>query len=398
MFIEVITAIVIGVFLGTITGLIPGLHINLAAVLLVALAGKLTGIWLEYIVVVIISMAITHTFLDTIPSIFLGVPDPDKVAVVQPTHRMAFKGEAYQAVMLTVFGSLMSLIACVSLVPLFILIFKSLQTAVNGYIGFILLGLAILLIMQEKKKISAAAVFLLSGITGYLVLNMPNLKEPLLPLLSGLFGISTLILGIKADSKIPEQKITDIELGTLTKVKSVASAVAAGAVGSFLPGMGPSQIAILGSRLFRGLGDKGYIILVGGLSTVNMTLSVAMLYAVSKARNGAIAAVSQLIPEIKLGLLMIVCVACLTAAGIATILTITLSRKISKAICKVNYKAISISIISFIAILITIMCGWIGLVIVITTTAIGISCNYMEVGKNHLMGCLLVPVILYFLM
>ncbi|MFH0752828.1 MAG: tripartite tricarboxylate transporter permease [archaeon] len=397
MFFQILLSILLGVCLGTLTGLIPGLHINLVAILLVTIAGKLTGIPLEYTVAIIISMAITHSFLDAIPSIFLGVPDPDKVAVVLPTHRMVFQGEAYQAVMLTVFGSLMSLMICISLVPLFILIFKSLQTVVKGYIGYILVGLTLLLVLQEKKKISAATIFLLSGILGILVLNMPNLNEPLLPLLSGLFGLSTLILGIKTNSKVPEQRITNIELKTFTKYKAVISAVIAGAAGSFLPGMGPSQVAILGSRIFRGLGDKGYVILVGGLNTVNMTLSIAMLYAVNKARNGAIVAISQLIPEVNLKLLMIVCAICLIVAGIATILAIILSRQIAKVICKINYKMISIAIISFIMLLVVIMSGWIGLIIVVTSTSLGILCNYLEVGKNHMMGCLLLPVILFFL-
>src|SRR3989339_1225048 len=110
MFLQLIASIALGICLGTITGLIPGLHINLMAVLLVAISGKITGISLDYIAAIIISMAITHTFLDAIPSIFLGVPDPDKVACVLPTHRMVFEGEAHQAVMLTVFGSLRSII------------------------------------------------------------------------------------------------------------------------------------------------------------------------------------------------------------------------------------------------------------------------------------------------
>lgn len=398
MILQLLVAVTCGLILGTITGLTPGLHINLVSVLLVALSGKLTGINPESIALIIISMAVTHTFLDTIPSIFLGVPDPEKVAVTLPTHRMVFDGEAHQAVMLTIFGSFISLLLCILLTPAFIITFKAMQTLVAGYIGIILLILALLLIVQEKKKVQAAAIFLLSGLLGHLVLNMPTLREPLLPLLSGLFGISTLILGIESDSKIPEQRITGINLSRPIKCKALASSVIAGAMGSFLPGMGPSQIAILGAKLFKGLGDKGYIILVGGLNTVNMTLSIAMLYAANKARNGAIVAASQLIPYLSLRLLLILISSCLIAAGISTILVITLSRRISKVICKVNYKKVSITLILFILILVTMLSGGIGLIVLATSTALGVTCNYLEVGKNHMMGCLLIPVILFFLM
>ncbi len=397
MFPQAMLAITIGIALGTITGLTPGIHINLASVIIVALAAKVTQVNPEYTAITIISMAITHTFTDTIPSIFLGVPDPEKVAVVLPTHRMVFEGKAYEAVMLTIFGSFASLIASIALMPLFIAGFSSLQSLIKNYMGVILVILTAILVFNEKKRLRALAIFLLSGILGMLVLNMPNLNEPLLPLLSGLFGLSTLILGIKTDSKIPEQKITNTELDSKTKYKAVACAIIAGAAGSFLPGIGPSQIAILGSKLFKGLGEYGYIIIVGGLNTVNMALSIGMLYATNKARNGAIINVSGIVPQLSLKLMITFCIACLISAGVSTILTIKLSSKISGRINKINYKKISIAIIAFITILVAILSSWIGLLILITSTSLGILCNYMEIGKNHMMGCLLLPVILFFL-
>ncbi len=397
MFLQTIAAIAIGIVLGTITGLTPGLHINLVAVLIVSLAAKITSIAPEHAALAIISMAITHTFLDTIPSVFLGVPDPDKVAVVLPAHRLVFKGKGYEAVLLTVFGSFASLVASIAAIPLFVIIFKHLQDLVKGYIGAILIALTLLLIINEKKRLRATAIFALSGALGVIVLDMPLLKEPLLPMLSGLFGVSTLLIGINADSAIPLQKQTHMQVDNKTKYKSIASAITAGAAGSFLPGMGPSQIAILGAKLFRGLGDKGYVILVGGLNTVNMALSIAMLYAANKARNGAIVAVSQVMPTFSRTFFLIASATCLVAAGVSTILTILLSRKVSKHISKVNYKTLSISIIAIILLVVALMSGWLGLIVLITSTALGIACNEMETAKNHMMGCLLVPVILFFL-
>ncbi len=397
MFLATLLAASIGIMIGTVTGLTPGVHINLASILIVAAASKIANINPEYAVATIISMAITHTFLDTIPSVYLGVPDPEKVAVVLPTHKMVFEGKAYEAVMLTIFGSFISLIVCMILIPAFIVSFKYLQELIKPYLGWLLLALTAMLILHEKKKVPATTIFLLSGTLGILTLNLPNLNEPLLPLLSGLFGLSTLILGVKDDSKLPKQELNNMDLDARIKYKSIACAVLAGAAGSFLPGIGPSQVAILGSSAFRNLGNKGYIIIVGGLNTVNMALSIAMLYSVNKARNGAIVAISQLINGLNLKLFLTLCSICLFAAGISTMLTIILSRKITKLIPKVNYKAISLSIIIFIILLIAIMSGWKGLLIAAISTSLGIYCNYLDIGKNHMMGCLLLPVMLYFL-
>src|SRR3989344_4613411 len=42
--------------------------------------------------------------------------------------------------------------------------------------------------------------------------------------------------------------------------------------------------------------------------------------------------------------------------------------------------------------------GFIGLIILFTATAIGLITSFFKVGKNHLMGCLILPVILFFIL
>ncbi len=397
MFLELLTSVLAGFLIGIITGLTPGLHINLASVMIVSIASKTNTIKPEYAAVAILSMAITHTFLDTIPSVFLGVPDPEKVAVMLPTHRMVSEGKGYEAATLTIFGSFASLIVCMAAMPAFIALFRIIQDLVKNYIGLILIALTAVLIIYEKKKINAIAIFLLSGALGYIVLNTSLLNEPLLPMLSGLFGISGLIVGVMTDSKITKQKITESCASWTIKIKATICAVIVGAAGSFLPGIGPSQIAILGSRAFRNLGDKGYIILVGGLNTVNMALSIAMLYAADKARNGAIVAISQIINGIDMQFLLILCATCLIAAGLSTVLTMIFAKKLSGAISKLNYKTISIGIMIFIIFLVALLSGWFGMIVLFTATALGLACNELDTAKNHMMGCLLIPVIIFFL-
>ena len=93
MLIEIILFIFLGIIFGTFTGLIPGIHINLVGVSLVALsASLLSPVNPIYLVVFIVSMAIIHTFIDFIPSIFLGCPDTDTELSVLPGHELLKKG------------------------------------------------------------------------------------------------------------------------------------------------------------------------------------------------------------------------------------------------------------------------------------------------------------------
>ena len=117
---QIIITIILGCAFGIITGLIPGVHINLVALLILSFSAFLLEIVSPLIIsIFIISMAITHTFLDSIPSIFLGAPEAETALSVLPGHKMLLEGRGYEAVMLTLIGSIFSLLLAVALSPLF---------------------------------------------------------------------------------------------------------------------------------------------------------------------------------------------------------------------------------------------------------------------------------------
>src|SRR3989338_4984778 len=107
MLIEIILFLFLGILAGTFTGLAPGIHINLVSVVLISLSASFfVSLNPVYLVVFIVAMAITHTFVDFIPSIFLGAPDEGAELSVLPGHELLKQGRGYEAVMLTNYGSL----------------------------------------------------------------------------------------------------------------------------------------------------------------------------------------------------------------------------------------------------------------------------------------------------
>ena len=108
-----ITALLLGVSAGTFTGLSPGIHINLVAAILLSLIPSslfLQSIPVLALAIFIASMSITHTFIDFIPSIFLGAPDEDTFLSILPGHQLLQEGKGYEAAILTLYGSLTALI------------------------------------------------------------------------------------------------------------------------------------------------------------------------------------------------------------------------------------------------------------------------------------------------
>ena len=172
MLIEITLFLLLGILAGTFTGMIPGIHINLIGAFLVSLSATVFfSINPAYLVVFITSMAITHTFIDFIPSIFLGCPDSDTELAILPGHEMLKQGQAYEAVILTAYGSLAAIaVLGIILVPAIFLISKT-YDLIRELIPFLLIFVSIILLSIERKKLPAIFVFLLTGILGFFILN-----------------------------------------------------------------------------------------------------------------------------------------------------------------------------------------------------------------------------------
>ncbi|MBT3394873.1 hypothetical protein HOA59_01600 [archaeon] len=401
MLIEIILVILIGILAGIFTGLIPGIHINLIALLILSSAPALLSVTSPLMIsIFIISMSITHTFLDTIPSVFLGAPESSTALSVLPGHKLLLQGKGYEAVMLTLIGSFLALILAICLAPLISIIILTIYSTLKKWMALILITSSAFLILKERKsKMWALIIFLTSGVLGITTLNFANLTNPLFPLLSGLFGTSTLIISLSEKTKIPIQKITFpiISKNELSKVMSCS--LLAGGLCSFLPGLGPAQAAIIGSSFYKKITDRGFLILVGSLNTLNMVLSFLALYIIDKARNGAVITISKIMEKITINELIIFFGVSLVVGSIATVLTIKIAKIFANIMSKINYQKLIISVISLIVLMVFIISSqFTGLLILLISTFTGMLPVKLGIGRNHLMGCLLLPVILYFIL
>jgi len=399
MFWESLGAIFIGILVGIVTGLTPGIHINLISILLLSIAPFL----LKYtnvvsLAVFIISMSVTHTFLDSIPSIFLGAPDSSTALGVLPGHRYLLKGLGLMAVKLTIIGSFGALLLSIALFPFLIPFVGFIYPIIKDYIGYMLITVVVFMILRDRKKGWAIVVFLLSGIFGLIVLNIPNFKDPLFPMLSGLFGISTLLISLSDNNKIPKQRIEDnIKLSKWMTCKALMSGTFSGFITAVMPGLGASTAAVISMQITRKLGDHGFMILMGSINTVNFVLSMVTLHVLGKARNGSVIVISKLIDvDIKL-IVLFLCTA-LIAGCYSVFLALKIGRIFSKFISKVDYAKLVWGIILFVTLLVVIMTGWIGFLVLVVSTAIGIIPAKVKVTRTHSMACLLLPVICYFVL
>lgn len=396
MLIQILTAIFLGNLIGVFTGLIPGIHVNLIGVFLISLSSTfLFNIDPLYLAIFIVAIAITHIFIDFIPSIFLGCPDADTELSILPGHDLLKKGEGYEAVMLTAYGCLTAVFILILIAYPSILIFTEIYEIIKNIIPYILIAVSGILILMERRKILALFVFLLTGILGFGVLNLENLKEPLLPLLSGLFGSSMLLMSIKNRMQIPEQKI-EFHFEKNKMFKPILGSLVSSPLCGFLPALGSSQAAVLGQTITNSKREdnKTFLILLGATNILVMGFSFITLYLISKTRTGAAYAIKEIMGSLTLNSLIIILIAVLISGIIAFFFTKSLAKMFSAKINRINYSLFSKIALIVLVLIVFLVSGFLGLLILIISTFAGIYCITLGVKRTNMMGCLLIPTIL----
>lgn len=163
-----------GALLGILSGLAPGIHVNTFALLLVAFYSPIQDSlsWIcgtfgvdvalipMLVSAMIVSAAVVHSFVDFIPSVFLGAPDESQVLSVLPGHRLLLAGKGLDAVRCAAVGSLVgALIAVMLIVPMKFLMGPpfGLYEVIAPFIPHILVIVLIMLILSEGRDTSVMA-------------------------------------------------------------------------------------------------------------------------------------------------------------------------------------------------------------------------------------------------
>jgi len=418
----------LGVLLGTITGLVPGFHPNNVAVILLSVSPVILAelhfltafVPSETIPVFvassILAASVAHTFLSFIPAAFIGAPEGDTALSLLPAHRLLLEGRAYEATVLSVIGSYGAVIfAFLFLIPFYFLLSTlHLYEILQSHILYILIGISALLILTESFSermeayqaiLLSSSVFLLSGVFGCVILNMPVhspfffRSSTLFPALTGLFGLSTILYSLFHTPEIPEQRIEEPVMEKGEIAKSVISGSALGTLVSFLPGITSAHATVMAMLARRNRDPEQVITTLSGVNTANVIFCLATLFLISKARSGATMAINNLlqvqswetvIPPLALIYLLI---AVSIASAFSFFITKYVGKQFALQFVKIPYRKMLISIAVFLSVLVFLFTGVLGLLILLVAACIGLIPVYFGVRRSNCMGVLLLPII-----
>lgn len=391
--------IVLGICCGIITGLIPGVHINLiSSLVLINVSFLLEFFDLQSIAIFIIAMGITHTFVDFIPSVLFGVPSSDTALSVLPAHRLVLDGRGYNAIFLSSMGSLFGMFFCLILIPIFFLFLDSFYEFMKAFIPYILITTIVVAIVCERdlNKIFYAIILnLFCMALGIFTLNARSINDPLLILFTGLFGISSLLLALRDDSSsFPKQSFKIDFKFSFDFFKAVSLGGIASAFCCVTPGIGNAQAGTISTLFFRNITSELFIVLLSAINTINFALSILTLYLISKARNGSIFIISQVVDSISLSDMKLYFLIVIFVGIIAFFITLFLGKNIIKIVNRINIRYVNWGILIFLFLMIFLTNGIIGILILFCACFLGIFCVILNLKRVHLMSILIGAIVL----
>jgi putative membrane protein len=409
---DILIACLFGVLCGALTGIMPGVHVNTVGAFVFASSIYLLNfVSPDVLAVFLISTAISHSMIDFLPSMFLGVPEEGTVLSVLPGHYFMLMGRGKEAVRLVTVGGLGSLIVTIMLLPLFALFLPPLYWVIKPYIYLILVLAVVYMIKRLNRNLYSICwsvfLFISSGILGWVMLNTPlSTNVSLLTIFSGLFGVSTLIYSLNQNSTVPTQnKYHNFKISK-NVLRGIFAGGIAGSILGFLPGMGPAQGSILAQELSGGgdIGEnkEGFLVAMSGVNVSDTLFSLIAIYLIGNPRSGIAVFIDKLIQNFDINYLLLFVFVSITAVSISVFFCIKLGDFLILYLNTINYSLLSKLVILFTTFLVIIFAlienANILYVILVYSTSIslGIIPHYIGVNKSNLMGVLILPAIIIY--
>lgn len=413
----VVVMSIIGSMIGTVSGLLPGIHVNTLSAMLLASYPLLEGILGDLVpygssgIAVsscIISASIVHSFVDYVPSVFIGVPDPDDVVSMLPGHRLMNEGLGMLAVRSAAIGSCVGALVSIALsVPLQYLLLNGLSEQLDEVTWLILVVVICLMIMHEpdaRGMIWAAICIAVSGVLGLICMdadipaNGPLMEGTMLfPLLTGLFGVPAMLDSLNNDRYVEQRDDIKRPVGIVPGIKGVLT----GTLTGWFPGITSTTGAVISNKVTPERSAEGFISMTASIGTAAAVMMLTTMSVTGSGRSGATIIVAEILGDAIVGPMNENYLLLLVSAAVASVLgyyiTISCGKAVSSLSSKVNAKLLNGVCLVMMTVLIFLLTGPYGILILVVAAVAGYLPIKAGVSRIHLTGCLIVPTALSYL-
>ncbi|WP_276253506.1 tripartite tricarboxylate transporter permease [Halomontanus rarus] len=395
---QVLAWILTGAALGSISGLVPGLHANNFALVLAGVAPSVPAPPL-FVGIAMLAAGVVHTFLNAVPAMALGVPDAEMAITALPGHRLVLEGRGYEAIRLSALGSVLAVLIAVPLAIPVTRCVTAVYPAVRSNLPIVLVLVVIGLLASEygwRARFGGLLSFSLAATLGLLTLDLSpdaplEAGGMLAPLFAGLFGAPVLIDAIRGGG-VPPQRDRDVTMPRGLLALAAGAGAIAGAIVGYIPGISAAIAAVAVLLVIpSGTNDRSYIVATSGVDTANTIFALFALVAIGQPRTGVMVAFENANAPLNLPVLV---AAILLAGLIGFILVIVVGDAYLDVVGRMTYWRISIAVLALLCVVAYLFTGPLGVGVFVVAAAVGMVPIRFRARRVHLMGVLIVPVAL----
>jgi len=387
----------VGVLLGTASGLVPGLHANNMALLLGGIAPSVPGPPL-YVGMAMLAAGVAHTFLEIIPTLALGVPDPAMAVAALPGHRLVLEGRGREALRLSTLGSGAAVLLAVPLAVPITRAMTTLWPAIRANLPLVLGGVAVLLVLTERRLISklvAAVSFALSTLLGLATLDLSpaaplDAGGMLAPPFAGLFGAPVLIDAIGGQG-VPPQDDPKIAASKRSILGLSGLGTISGAVVGYVPAVSSAVAATFALLAVPGrYGARGFVITTSGVNTANAIFALFALVALGSPRTGVLVAVEAASVPLSIPHLLVGIASGAIAGAVGVLL---IGDRYLAVVGSLDPTRLSVGLLCVLAGLSYLFAGPVGVAAYLAATVVGLVPARFGARRATLMGVLIGPIV-----
>ena len=404
----------LGAAIGTFSGMVPGIHVNTLAAMMLAGYPLLSDCLSSFIpsemmpicvASCIMSASIVHSFVDYVPSVFIGAPDQDDILSALPGHSLLLEGRGMAAIRSAAIGSCVGACSAILLaIPLQLMLAHGLSDYLDSITAVMLIAVITILLLHERDPLNivwCASMLLVSGMIGLICMDLDIPCEGILtggtlmlPMLTGLFGMPTMLQSLRNTRIDGQNDDTVYSVGPVPGIKGVLTGMLTG----WFPGITSTTGAILSDAVTPERSREGFISMVASIGTTAAIIMLVTLSVNGKGRSGTMIIIGEILGDSVIGVMNECFILLLLTAAFATVLgyesTIACGKFMSKVIDGVDTILLNETCIILMVVLVALMTGPYGLLILIISTMAGFLPIKVGVSRVYLTGCLLIPSLL----
>ena len=413
---------VVGTIVACIAACLPGLHVYsvAAAIMLLVKPGpfdRATEPW----VMLFVGMVVGYAIASAIPAVLLSAPDETLAWIVAPARSYLLRGRGYEALGLTIMGSLGSLWVLVAVAPVAGRVAGAVRQLVGLHLHWIIGALTLFLLLSEWPRdptrgsgpltrllwawvplLMGLATFLLSGLFG-LVLHLRAMGplgmafQSLAPAFAGLFAVPWVLQTLVLGSSTPQQHVPrslDITLSPM--LAGIAAGSLGGLVAVLLPGVTGSLGALVAGHATAQRDERAFLIGQGATKVVYYVGALVLFLAPGPPLvSGGMASMLAPVYTPRAERTYRLAVALIAICGaLASLLSLWLGRWVAQAAGTHSSRKLSLGVLVTIVAMVGVTSGSRGLLVLMTATAIGLIPAAFGSRRANCLGILLLPMLL----